>query len=345
MQLDNAVLRVPGAEFDEKETESDSSDDSAGEETTDGDETTISIRAASLYGTGQVLADSLNIPVEPGSHAPGLDHSILASFLAVLSGSDLGTVIAWANTSTCFVKLEWSFPDCEFPKITTRHILLADGHADVSLSGGLGFAVKLLRYVQSLGMTSPPSVRQPHFPTCHLGLQCPPQAVDVERETEQPHFQNWTDTAGFMVGQCPFPWPGLPGMPFSTSPPPLDDEISIFTDYTSQESIITPTMTTATTATTWLNDASNLLGTAFSGFPETTISPSEPQNAVEIDESAMDHLVQRQIQIETFEQQKRAAEAMYAHNGDTRGLLAVASASQGGHMESGLWQPTGLPYF
>lgn len=108
----------------------------------------------------------------------------------------------------------------------------------------------------------------------------------------------------------------------------------------------------ATTATTWLDDGlrySGLLSTSpaeFSAeYSEVYVPPLQRLDSRKPGECTLDQLalVERRLQGETFAQQKRKAEAMYAHNGDTSGMVAMAAACTGlfsGDSNS-FWHPSG----
>ncbi|KAL2161957.1 hypothetical protein VTH06DRAFT_7742 [Thermothelomyces fergusii] len=125
-------------------------------------ETTIVIRALSVCGKPpRRTAQGALTALKPLSHGPGGPHTVSVRLVALGSGYDEHTVRGWAETGRCFVRLDWGFPDCNYPRFTTRHLLTrpAASPADVSFSGGLGWAERMLaafKQLNATGFSDPP---------------------------------------------------------------------------------------------------------------------------------------------------------------------------------------------
>jgi hypothetical protein len=247
--------------------------------------------------------------VEPLSHDPGGPHFISVDLVAFLGNCHIQMVQDWAKAGECFIKLDWTFPGCNYPKFTTRHLLgMAPGH--VSFSGGLGWAEKTLKAAQLLGMTNCPPPSRQNLPVWNpvnipSGPKLPFQPPPL------PSWHGWNPGYGTLAG------------PIYVSRGLADDEVSNFSEATS--------MTAASDASAVCSEPAELADYTFSG--------SFPDHDPEEDD---DDRAQQQLQNELLYRQRREAEMLYAQTGDTNGLLAVrASAAQ----FSGAWHSFGLPRF
>ncbi|KAL2174524.1 uncharacterized protein P884DRAFT_314454 [Thermothelomyces heterothallicus CBS 202.75] len=136
-------------------------------------ETTIIIQAVSVYGQPPGLSVQAPVkPLKPLSHEPGGPHTVSVRLVALRGGYDEHTVRRWAETGQCFVRLDWGFPNCNYPKFTTRHLLTSSGASsgDVSFSGGLDWAERMLNALKQLHATDypdppPPPPPPPPLPT------------------------------------------------------------------------------------------------------------------------------------------------------------------------------------
>ncbi|KAL2166062.1 hypothetical protein VTG60DRAFT_3335 [Thermothelomyces hinnuleus] len=92
------------------------------------------------------------------SHEPEVGHTVSVQLVALRGGYDTETVQRWAETGQCFVELHWTFPDCNYPKFTTHHLLISPSGnpGDISFSGGLGWAEGLLKAMKLLNATDHP---------------------------------------------------------------------------------------------------------------------------------------------------------------------------------------------
>lgn len=90
----------------------------------------------------------------------------------------------------------------------------------------------------------------------------------------------------------------------------------------------TPPLTLSSTVTNWVDDNLEHRET-FETPPGDILETGVPFFGI-TDDWVFDHVKGRQYSTESFKQQKQKAEAMYAHNGDTSGMVAImalASAS------------------
>ncbi|KAK0629166.1 hypothetical protein B0T17DRAFT_179121 [Bombardia bombarda] len=353
---------------------------------TAGKVTTICVRRASVYRTGEQLTRSPEVYVEASSHAPGGTHTISVHFVALMSGFDLRIIQMWASTGEYFVKLEWIFPqhNSEYPKLTTRHLLTPEEIApDVSFSGGLEWAENLRKHVQSLQNAAPfSSPHNQHQGGClspGRGFGFTPSRT-LSEPLPQHRFhafgnENYHPSQNSLIESrsdhgssrsdygtpSPLPWNSVDTQDdqnstlsesiygestytdsvstpssfdidatFRPTPPPLSD----FSDINTRQS--SPAREYSNINDEWMP----------SPFPQEhqqqAFSGLQCEDAT--GEWRMNDLIQRQMQIESFEEQKRAAEALHAYNGDTSGLLALLASTSAGHLGGG-WQSSGLPWF
>ncbi|KAK3381328.1 hypothetical protein B0H63DRAFT_524056 [Podospora didyma] len=286
------------------------------------EEATIQVRRISKYGvdTGKnTLASPLRLDVKPSSHEAGGTHTVSVAFLSRASGVDEKCLLAWLGPGQPFIKLEWTYPEYDYPKWTTRHLVLPDGPDDhVGLSGGTGFATRMFNHVQSFpsAATLSSSQGQRFSSTRHRraipqnSRKSPPESTYVGRPGRSYHG-NWRQQR-----YSPFHSP-LRDTPPAMSPPSWDDQSSVYT-----ESVSTP--------------SSDLDTGALSPSP---VQHPEPK---QFGDECSNRRLHQQLQIEALGQQRREAEELFAQTGDTSGLLHVmASAAEA----NGIWHPGGLPRF
>ncbi|KAK3303538.1 uncharacterized protein B0T15DRAFT_576861 [Chaetomium strumarium] len=278
----------------------------------------ISIQAVSVYGETGVLAEPLGYFVEAQGHEPGGSHVISAQLVASLSGYELRVIQKWAKTGEHFIRLDWTFPGHTYPKFTTRHTLdSGEASGDVSFSGGLDWAQRMLNVTQALQLPR-------HAASFHAaeGGQHPPMPSSVFTgdspklpfQTLHPPHPYWNTSATFL------------NTLIHKAPKDADDEASVYSEPTSARTI---------SDTDASCPSSDLASTR-------QPSPSSESLPLPLQEWTEDDLVQHQLRIDMLHRQRRDAEAMYAHNGDTSGLVAVmASASQ----SMANWDSSGMPRF
>ncbi|KAL2150695.1 hypothetical protein VTH82DRAFT_7258 [Thermothelomyces myriococcoides] len=160
-------------------------------------ETTIVIRALSVYGQPPCQpVQGPSKPLKPLSHEPGVPHTVSVGLVVIWGGYDEHTVRHWAETGECFARLDWGFPNCNYPKFTTRHLLIdeSESSADVSFSGGLAWAEKMLEAFKQLNATNypdPPQLLPPPrtLPRRHRSDGTPPTPPPPPT---RPPFPKWT---------------------------------------------------------------------------------------------------------------------------------------------------------
>ncbi|KAK3682566.1 hypothetical protein B0T22DRAFT_288394 [Podospora appendiculata] len=302
---------------------------------------TICVTSLAFYGTGEVLASSLQFSVKATAHEPGRMHTISVYLVAILSGCAIDSLLGWASTRDYFVKLEWMFPHYRHPKFTTRHLLVTDDTAQISFSGGLEWALRLWRHVQTLEVASPsiqtiPILPQRQLPAINERQKLPSQNLFYMGQPQQHQPQS---EHKICLGSCPrSPW-DLISTPLFMPPPSADDETSTYSG------------STWTTSTHDTNPNPNTFATPTSSefseeesrqsSPGLEFSPGLEYDDIDDDEGMGNYTVQQQIQTEASEQQKRAALDLFASNGDTSGMLAVmASMEEQQYFQSETWEPS-----
>lgn len=256
----------------------------------------------------------------PSSHDPNRLHTISALLVCLLSGWDLHMVQNLANTGTCFIKLDWGFPGLEYPSFTTRHLLTGiGGFTEVSFSGGLDWAQKTVKNARAFQVLSGPA----------QGLQPPriPALADCD-EAQKRALQrsSWTWPLPASKFES-LTTPQIPEISRPMSLEPADDEVSLCSDLTSATTISdadTSTFSSCVSDSTEVREPSPGINCAYNYLPDCQ--------------------VRQQAQGDMLHAQWRDAEAMFARDGDTSGLLAVlVAASRSRSGES--WQPSGIPRF
>lgn len=257
-----------------------------------------------------MLTQSLEYLVPPSSHDEGDSNTISALLVSRLSNYDVQTVRDWASTASCFIRMVWGYPGYEYPSFITRHLLTDGGvHGEVSFRGGIDWARRILenaKAFESMGRL----VREPQWPGVTF-------LADAEG------MQKWP------LRHPGRTWPISLPHPESLPPPETlelaDDQGSLCSE-----------LTCATTASDTDTDLSR----------SPSSSPAEPRESSpgvgHATEPTADNLYQQAMQNEEFHRQRRYAEALYAYNGDTSGLLAVlATVSRSGDS----WHPSGISEF
>jgi hypothetical protein len=278
-------------------------------------QTTICIQSVSVYGQTGVLAHGLEYPMEPKNHDPGGSHVISAQFVARVSRCDEQMIRDLASIGECFIKLDWKFPGYNYPKFTTRHFVTLDGgFGDVSFSGGLTWARRILKNAQNMQLTKQPVQKYQYLP-----MPAPRDSCDGPKLALQPSFRNWlAPNPGYR-----FPFgPEMRDAPMFVAPEPTDDQTSVCSE-------LTTTTTISDTDTDF----------QFSCYPPP-MEAEHPQTCECC--GNYDWMVEQQLQIEILQRQRRNAEAMYARNGDTSGLLAVMASSSQSNWG---WDSSGMPRF
>ncbi|KAK4219912.1 hypothetical protein QBC37DRAFT_73619 [Rhypophila decipiens] len=344
----NEILDDRGAHADvdeEGDCEDEADDCSSHYSTNQEEEANITIRAISSYGPGNILATPQDLSLKPGAHLPEeeKDHLISAGFVARISGHDLQTVLGWARTGSLFLKLEFHLTGNDLPRFTLRVKVVENQHEDISLSGGLGFALRLLKFVKTMDLDGSVSRKPP----------CPPPIAKRRLHHLRAANQRHQKVVGLRRQPRPFSSSDLERLErihqsqaaciqSQTAPPPLssslsslgetDDQDSVFSfsDQT-EDSMEAPPLTTATTATS-----------SYDACPEyPRILEDFSENFAET-YSLLPGLKRQELPVDPFEQQKMRAEAMYAHNGDTSGLVSVMALATAqplsSHPES-FWYP------
>lgn len=314
----------------------------------------IMIRKLSSYEDGKISATPQALSLKPGSHLTeeGSDHRISASFVARVSGLDVQTVLAWARTEPYFLKLEYSFTGHDLPRFTSRALVVEDQDEEISLSGGLGSAIRILKYVKTLESGTTNGTQRGHFPPLRRKrlLDQLRAANRIPSKTGSPRSRHPTPTSRDM--ERPTRLPQHQGGSIQFQPPlgplsrslpslqDLDDQMSMCTDYT-EDSMGTPPLTLATTETNWLGRHSEPFG-VFNGSSESFLEADIPLFRGNNEWTACCAKGQ-QLPHEIFEQLKRKARAMYTHNGDTSGmvfLMTLAATAPFDNFPHAFWNGT-----
>ncbi|KAK4248522.1 hypothetical protein C7999DRAFT_31014 [Corynascus novoguineensis] len=308
---------------------------------------TIIIHGLSVYNQPRGLpAQSRAWAVQPLSHKAGGHHIISAHLVALKGGYDLSAVQEWAKSGDCFAKLDWTFPDCNYPKFATRHLLSPNSSSDggdVSFSGGLGWAEKMLEAIKMLNATNypdppPPSLR-PHPPPPRSWLSCcsnypygyPPSQLSLSLSLPRPalvtrHLYEKREPGCYHFRE-------------------LED------DQVSNHSTATSLTTASDVSTAAFSEPAELpCYDSFRGEEKPSRARCWPGN----DEQADNHNDEEgddernreeelRRRLEVLRTQRLEAEARYARDGDASGLMAVLAAAR---QSPDYWDTaTGLPRF
>ncbi|KAL2194290.1 hypothetical protein P885DRAFT_80297 [Corynascus similis CBS 632.67] len=315
---------------------------------------TIIIHELSVYNRPRGLpAQSRAWAVQPLRHEAGGHHTISVDLVALKGGYDVSAVQEWAKSGNCFAKLDWTFPNCNYPKFATRHLLRpssSSGGGDVSFSGGLAWAEKMLEAIKMLNATNypdppPPSLRPLPPPrswlSCHSNYPhgCSPSQISLSLSPPQPalvtrHLYEKRDSG------C-YPFRELE-----------DDQVSNHSTAT--------TLTTASDASTaaFSEPAELPCYDSFRGEEKPSRARARARARARCwpgnDEQADNHNDEEgdnersrgedlRLRLEALRTQRLEAEARYARDGDASGLMAVLTAAR---QSPDFWDTgTGLPRF
>ncbi|KAM7207518.1 hypothetical protein V8F20_002204 [Naviculisporaceae sp. PSN 640] len=308
-------------------------------------ESQITIRKLSSYENGEISLTPEALSLKPGSHLTeeGNDHRISAGFVAKISGLDVQTVLSRTKAEPYFLKLDYNLTGHDLPRFTSRFLVVKDQEEEISLSGGLGSALRILKYVKAsdsgparaLQRRNLPPPRRKSFLDQLRAAKCTPSKIGRPRSRHQTlasrHAQ-WSprlhqhpdDSTQFL----------RPLTPLLRSLPSLgdqDDRMSECTDYT-EDPMETPPLTLATTETNSLGGISELPGILDNSYEEFLHADSSLGQGNH--EWSPCHAKGRQLPREGFEQQKRKARAMHAYNGDTTGMVSLMTMATTGAFDS-----------
>ncbi|GAB1315728.1 hypothetical protein MFIFM68171_05938 [Madurella fahalii] len=262
----------------------------------------ICVRSISVYGQAGMLAQSLEYPIAPLSHDPGGVHIVSAQFVSRLSGHELQTTRDWAHTGSCHIRIVWGYPGHEYPSFTTRHLLTDGGiPGEVSFSGGLDWALRIMENAKAFKLMRRPA-GGPEYPI----IPSSTSAGDVRKWPLRGPARTWPVSRSRPEPSSPSQ---VPEIPRPMSPELADDQISICSELTS--------------ATTISDTDTDISGS----HSPNSAEPREPFPGIGSAATHLaDNLFQQAVQNDEFHRRRRAAEALYAHNGDTSGLLAVQAS-------------------
>lgn len=210
----------------------------------------------------------------------------------------------------CFFKIDWTFPGHKSgPKITTRHLLTTElTSPDLSFSGGLDWARKLLEHVNS----APPAIH----PVMHAGSHVlPALAFPLARQSPEP----WTVKGN----------------------EDDDDHNSVYSEVPSDCTTATTTTTSSRSGTIAAIRTTKLIkghdpnnGNCGGGINGDDHAPSNPltpnQTKAEMET------------IESLKEQRKQAEALYARNGDMSKMMALLARARN---IPAAWEPNGRARF
>ena len=253
-------------------------------------------------------ANSLELSVKPSTHDPGGVDAISTALVARATGKDHKDLEAQALARPCYIRVNWKLR-LDYPTFTTRHLLVVM-ETSVAFAADLAWAQRIERTAFKFQAVDVPLPRPiPLAPLPHLSAQYQQKALLTGCDGLSSGFQltGWNRDSGNLRARACSP-PELPDTPSSMSPAPEDEMESACSEYMSG-------------GTPGRHPSLRLLS-----------PPPSRKHSSHIDDlnyAEADKMVQQQIRLDLFQQQKRAAEELYARNGDTSGLLAVlATATQ-----------------
>lgn len=285
----------------------------------------ITILSISAFNQIDLPANSLELPVKPSTYDPGGVDAISTVFVARATGIHLRDLEAQALTGTCYIRVNWKL-QLDYPTFTTRHLLVVT-ETLVAFAAGLAWAQRIERTAvrfQTVDTPLPRSILLPALP--HLPAQYQQKTAILTGYAETSSQFQLTGWARDSDNLRAFSPPELPDTPSSMSPAPEDDQASTCSEYIS-------------------GGASRPYSGRHPNFRLLSPPPSRKHSSHmddDMNHEEAEEMVQQQIRLDLFQQQKREAEELYARNGDTSGLLAVLAAATQQRVNS---QSPGAPRF
>lgn len=211
------------------------------------------------------------------------------------------------------------------PRFTSRVLVVEDQCEDISLSGGLEVALRLLKLAKALDADKFQASRRRHFTSPKRKRLLDRLRTENQRygRTLGPGSHRPSLFTPHMEQPTIFPQP--PSLSLLRSLPSLcdiNDQNLVSTD-SSEYSMKTPPLTMATSETNWPDGLSETTG-ILNRSPENHLKVGIPKSGWP-DEWTLCRAKGQQSPRAEFEQQKRRARAMHAHNGDTSGMVSLMS--------------------
>jgi len=317
-----------------------------------GDERIIAVQKLSIYGFDSPPARSPSTCVKAASFPPGDTHTVSVRLAAKLTNFSLGLLLNWASTGDCFCKLEWIFPSYKFPKFTTRHVLVQEGTDDVSFSGGLNWAIKILEYFHPPEDVLDDEDTQFSPTESHFAHQQPQQILPYERPhqacTESP-VETTYDAADCVclpgvTSALPETLPSAPSLPLRYGKPPvytqpeflisqqMDMDASIpsspkmFPDFAGQSTAI-QTSLGCEIGDNYTDEDEDLRSSMSLTTATTRQSSPECLNSTPYGNSRQNFNAEERDRIEALSHQRQEAASQYARNGDSTSTFAVLDSA------------------
>ncbi|KAK1755687.1 hypothetical protein QBC47DRAFT_193354 [Echria macrotheca] len=335
---------------------------------------TICIQGLSVFGHNHPKASpNGTVQVRPSSIPAGSVHTISAEYAAKVLDVSLDDILDSASHGKVFCSVAWTFPNHQYPRFTTRHLVVPGDAADISFSGGLGWALKQLSFIQSRGKSASPAKavqpRRPPGTTVHV--KRPARALSLHTfGTGSPGPLQSANGPPALARTWSEPLRGIPLPPvrsLTSSPATIGSGIHAPTPLPIGTQVLALLGSTGL-----LRDASTPFesggqagghtrtsppcGHLEKGVTETTTSPEPPLTCATSrqstpfwdsdDETQQDAATAKdpriQDEIALLRRKRRAAEVLYEHTGDTSGRTALLRHAA---QHSEVWYPSGRPRF
>jgi len=305
----------------------------------------IRILALSICGVENTpQTENSGLYIRPHAVAEGTNSTVSAGLAAELTSFGLKKLLSWAASGDCFCTVDWAFwespKSSSHPGFSTRHLLTVEETADISFSGGLAWALRLLALLQRPHLASFVG-RQAVQDPCPERINPQPSRKHSQHGPHPSPPESNQRRARLAITQQGVRQTIDRHLLHPSTPLPYHPNT------TTQNTPITRVTTPAIQHfPSWACEEDSDADQPESPEPLTTATTRENTPCADPGSQSyrdpVDEQIQRQMQISIFERRQRDAKDLYDRTGDSSELFNVL---RGASQHSSLWQPSGRPYF
>lgn len=304
---------------------------------TKGGESVICVQRLLIYGLDSAQVQPLNDHVKTTSLATEARHTVSVRLAARLTRFSASFLLGWASTGERFCQLEWIFQDFQFPKFTTRHVLVEEEATEIGFAGGLKWAYDmLLSFHPPLETSDEPELEHSPIPDSPKSDQT--EGYDF---CDGSSSRTCDNAAGYG------PAHGGPYVPLESSLPRIPNFPPFSApqcgDIASRLPAKDLTAAQGYPALRYEDDCTDELASLTSLTTGTT-RPSSPELPTETPygRSRPDQYPIDREKLEALSQQRQAAVAQYEKNGDKSAMLSLLNSAA---QFDGAWDSAGFARF
>jgi len=301
-----------------------------------GGENVICVQKLFIYGLDSGQAQSLRDNVQTTSLVPEARHTVSVHLAARLTRFSASFLLSWVSKGERFCQLEWIFPNFQFPKFTTRHVLVQEEASHIAFAGGLQWAYDMLLYLHPSLETSG-DLELEHSSTQDF---TEPQQIQGDELCGVSYSGSCDSIDAGQTSGVPYAPLDPPFAGFSGFPLPLTHQQAGMTSGLTAKDLTPPE---GYPSLGYEDDYSDEPGSPTSLTTGTT-RPSSPElpNETHYGRSRPDQHPVDQERTEDFSRQRQAAVAQYEENGDKSAMLSVLNRAA---QFDGVWDSAGFARF